>query len=617
MRNKLLLRSLWLWAMLLVSGSVSAQVAKIGTTEHATLQEAVEAAPDGVKTTVTVIDNVDLPASLVIPATKNIILDLNSKTVSYTKTTISNLGILEVKSGTIVSTTHCGIAVGTNSTTTFTSGTIESVEGAIITGKSTGATIKVAGGVLKASDNAVISGNGTNREGAPNTFSITGGKLYGSITTPGYIACGIYAPWKDIVNIAYATIEVEGGCGILVRGGDVNLKAKLEANCKIITTGTATGKVGDAKIAVPCSAIVFDSKSSYPGMTADSKIVVLNGTYKSADGVDAVAYVAPEGGQSHISVEGGVFSSILSSDVCASSFASSTEPNAEGLYVVEKYKGMVFTGTDITANQTLDQFKAIRASKPNAIMLVDNNDYGVAELKETNVVVNNGTKNICDNFVLTDLSYEPYYSMSDADLAEALNFYSPITFTATNLSYKRKLKAGFNSVSLPFEYTAPSNAVLLQYESNDNSNVYFTEEESIAAGQGSILKSEVAQEWVVNLTNVDVCGTPDNNGAYIGAFVATDDYAMQAYSVRSVDNTFTLLNNYLFPFRSCFYIQTGTSNARTFNLAIVGGDGNTTAIETIDAETMEPVNAYNLNGQRVTSFQKGGMYIINGKKVIK
>lgn len=153
---------------------------------------------------------------------------------------------------------------------TVNGGKISSVEPAISTLYSCGAHITVNGGELSASDNGVIMGNGTDREGEPNIIEILGGTLNGSIKTNGYIACGVYAPWKDNVIIDNVTMNITNGCGVCARAG----KVTLGSNVIINTTGTSVGKVGDSRVVVPCAPIVFDEAANYPAMTADSKVKV-------------------------------------------------------------------------------------------------------------------------------------------------------------------------------------------------------------------------------------------------------------------------------------------------------------------------------------------------------
>lgn len=305
-----------------------------------TLETAIDAAKDG--GTVTLLK--DTTDSVTIPEESTVTLDLNGKTITTTDKTVNNLGTLTVKdssepsTGKLISTGSYCIVAGSNSTTTFASGTIESVEGAIITGMSTGATINITGGTLNASDNAVVAGNGTNRDGDPNTINISGGTLNGAITTSGYVACGVYAPWKDNVNITGGTINVTGGAGVVARAGNVKISGGT-----ITTTGDTTGKVGDSRVVVPCSAIVYDSEANYPAMTDDSKIAVTGGTFNSDNGVNAITNV---GTDVKIEISGGSFSSEVAKEYCADGFYPNK--NADGTYSVHvhNYGEPVFTWTD-------------------------------------------------------------------------------------------------------------------------------------------------------------------------------------------------------------------------------------------------------------------------------
>lgn len=218
-----------------------------------------------------------------IPADKEVVLDLNGQTISSTGSAIVNNGILTISdnslgrsNGGIVSTKNCGIAAGNNSVTTILSGTISGQEGAVITGKSSGAVINIEGGNLSAADNAVIAGNGTNREGEPNVINISGGTFVSNIESKGYIACGVYAPWKDVINITGGEFVANNGCGVLARAGQVNITGGT-----FTASGTETGWVGDNKNQVPCAAVVFDSIANYPGMDDDSKITISGGTFNS------------------------------------------------------------------------------------------------------------------------------------------------------------------------------------------------------------------------------------------------------------------------------------------------------------------------------------------------
>lgn len=223
---------------------------------------------------VTLTGAVTLDAAAVIPADKTVTLDLNGCTITAPKTAISVLGTLTVKDngtdGKIVSTGNCGIAVGNGATLTVNSGIIESVEGAIITGKAVGATITINDGTFSASDNAVIAGNGTKREGEANTITINGGTFNGAIKSAGYIACGIYAPWKDQITVDGGTFNITGGCGVCARAGTVAIGSGV--TIKLTNEGTVSGWVGDNKNAVPGVQAFFDYAAKYPGLAEGDAI---------------------------------------------------------------------------------------------------------------------------------------------------------------------------------------------------------------------------------------------------------------------------------------------------------------------------------------------------------
>ena len=257
--------------------------------------------------------NITLASMLTISADKTVTLDLNGLSITSAGKVIKNNGILTITDtkggGKIISTGNTAVGVGDNSKTTIKTAIIESVEGAVITGYATGATINIEDGIFSASDNAVVAGNGnrTSEAGAErtvgNTINISGGTFNGQIKTLTYVACGIYAPWKDTIKVTGGTFNITGGAGIVARAGSVSV-----SNATINTTGNATGKVGDSRVVVPCSAIVFDSEAAYPALTNTSAISVESGPFTSE--ADAISVVKPEGegAVERVAVTGGTFS---------------------------------------------------------------------------------------------------------------------------------------------------------------------------------------------------------------------------------------------------------------------------------------------------------------------
>ena len=185
------------------------------------------------------------------------------------------------------------VAVGDNASLTVYSGTLKGREGAVITGTSTGAKIEIRyNATLIATDNAVIAGNGSKRDGKPNTILVKGSTFIGGIESKGYIACGIYAPWNDNITVSGGTFNITNGAGIVARAGTVKVTGGT-FNCG---NGTAKGWVGDSKNNVPNAALVFDKAANYPALTDSSQILVSGGSFSTdpaANGATlAAGYVA-------------------------------------------------------------------------------------------------------------------------------------------------------------------------------------------------------------------------------------------------------------------------------------------------------------------------------------
>ena len=271
-------------------------VAKVDNVKYETLQAAIDAAKGG--STVRLLANVTLTETAVFPAGKTVHLNLVGHNITATGTALRINGTTDIQStggvGTIESTGNVAVAVGNNASLTVYSGTLKGREGAVITGTSTGAKIEIKkNATLIATDNAVIAGNGSQRDGKPNTILVRGGTFIGGIVTDGYIACGIYAPWNDNVTVSGGTFNITNGAGIVARAGTVKVTGGT-FNC----TGTAEGYVGDSKNKVPCAALVFDKAAKYPALTESSQILVSGGSFSTDPAVNgatlADGYVATQ-----------------------------------------------------------------------------------------------------------------------------------------------------------------------------------------------------------------------------------------------------------------------------------------------------------------------------------
>ena len=367
--------------------------------------------PAAVNGVIKLTENVTLTERWEVAADKEITLDLNGYSITSAGQVIMNNGKLTITDnkggGKIVSTGSQAIGVGSNSVTNIQKAIVESVEGAVITGYATGATINIYDGTFSASDNAVIAGNGKSREGTGNTINISGGVFNGKITTPGYVACGIYAPWKDNINVTGGTFNITGGAGIVARAGNVTV-----TNAVFNTTGNATGKVGDSRVVVPCSAIVFDSQANYPAMDQDSIIHVVSGKFNSE--VDAVSMVKNDNETDRVAVTGGTFSSDVSDFV-------DSQP------VAQRNNGEYVVGTSAVVSA---------ANTDGSITIVEGNDAqltgvnpGVKVVVRGSAVSVNGTRVTNDDvngYTVPSRYY--YYPTTDTKTTDTKG--SPKTFDA-------------------------------------------------------------------------------------------------------------------------------------------------------------------------------------------
>ena len=168
-------------------------VACIGATCYTTLQDAATAVPStGEKTTIKILQDINVTATTTIPDTKHIELDIGTHVISTSTKSVNiftNEGTLDIKNGTITSSAENGttksgyvikniagatlnIAGGTLSYTRTNDG-----EGKVI--ESNG-TVNITGGTLSCeSQAAVINAN------SGGTLNVSGGTITGSNTVKG------------------------------------------------------------------------------------------------------------------------------------------------------------------------------------------------------------------------------------------------------------------------------------------------------------------------------------------------------------------------------------------------------------------------------------------------
>lgn len=454
MRNFTLHKFLAMLLMAVCSAtlSVAQNVAKINSTEFATLQEAVNSVAQGKKGYIYILadasfDDLRIEGKQIIINLQNHtvtgnkidvygtegtdtylkILDAKAKglsvdaknnyKVSYTKSgTLELTGSIrayngagiKVESGTVVSTQSVALfAVGDEtgqkdiaSSIEITGGYVKAQEfGASPQGR--GASVTVNGfAVIESLDNAAVAGNGTNSpEKKLGGTSITiMGKcwLIGRIQSQGYAACGIYHPQQGKLTIKYSAgipnIVAINGAGIVMRGGTLDYRAG-----NIIATGDANlvGKVGDSRVVVGTSGIVYDRDCDYYD-AANVKITIPSSGEKKVVGAKAAIQVINDKAQDIsgvFDIQGGSFSS----DVSA--YVNTTEREVfehEGTYYVGSFKAQVVGGLKYeTALTAINEAPA----GSTVVLLKDCSETGRAPEITKNVTLDLNGKNLTFSYI--------------------------------------------------------------------------------------------------------------------------------------------------------------------------------------------------------------------------
>lgn len=437
--------------------SVAQNVAKIGKTEYATLEEAVNSVAQGKKGYIYILadasfDNLSIEGKQIIInlqthtvkgndiAVKGVdgitdtylkILDSKAKRLSVSttnnyKVSYTNSGTLEltgsirayngagikVESGTVVSTQGSALfAVGDEtgqkdiaSSIEITGGYVKAQEfGASPQGR--GASVTVNGfAVIESLDNAAVAGNGTNEPGKKlgGTSITIMGKcwLIGRIQSQGYAACGIYHPQQGRLTIKYSAgipnIVAINGAGIVMRGGTLDYRAG-----NIIATGDASfvGKVGDSRVVVGTSGIVYDRDCDYYD-AANVKITIPSSGEKKVVGAKSAIQVINDKAQDIsgvFDIQGGSFSS----DVSA--YVNTKEREVfehEGTYYVGKFKAQVVGGLKYEMASTAIS-KAPAGS--TVILLSDCEEGNLGPSVSKNVTIDLNGKNLVFQSITVDI----------------------------------------------------------------------------------------------------------------------------------------------------------------------------------------------------------------------
>lgn len=439
-----------------VTVAIAQNVAKLNSKEYATIQEAIDAVQPGGKGYIYIINNypkedesvslediridgkgitINLQTHTVKVNSINVygaegkdcylnILDSKAKglgvdtqnnySVSYTTSGTLQLtksitayegAKIKVESGTVVSTSSFALlAYGDKTGQSDVASSIEvtggyvKAQGGCVSPRGRGAAATISGvAVLESLDNAAVMGNGTynSNEKLGGTSITIMGKcwLIGRIQTAGYAACGIYHPQQGTLTIKYSmgipNIVAVNGAGIVMRGGTLDYRAG-----NITATGDANfmGKVGDSRVVVGTSGIVYDRDCNYYDV-ANAKIAISdNSGEKKVVGAKSAIEIVNENNQAVdnvFDIQGGTFSSDVSAYVNTDGGRETFEH--EGTYYVGKFKAQVEGGLKYETALTAIN-KAPAGS--TVVLLKDCSATGSAPNISKNVTIDLNGKNL-------------------------------------------------------------------------------------------------------------------------------------------------------------------------------------------------------------------------------
>ena len=246
------------------------------------------------------------------------------------------------------------------------------------------------------------------------------------------------------------------------------------------------------------------------------------------------------------------------------------------------------------------------------------------------------------------------YNTSDKDYADDVTFQvhvtdrvvldenstvAPTAQSGVNVTVNRTIKAGvWNTICLPFDMNETqlktafgSDVQLCQFKSNNgivkNGDDYTIDFSTRAVNKGMVANTPYIIKISSDVTSftadgIDIVGgsteksTFDEDDDLLGKFIGT----LKADTTIPENNLFLSDNKLYYStgstiikgFRGYFYLKdfNPSANAPTFTV-----DGGTTRVEGLSVIT-DDGSIYNLNGQKVETPSKKGVYIKNGKKVI-
>lgn len=269
-------------------------------------------------------------------------------------------------------------------------------------------------------------------------------------------------------------------------------------------------------------------------------------------------------------------------------------------------------------------------SNPNTLYIITGGNTPES-LSGKNII--DGTSNTAETITLTDGN----------------SFASPITFTADEISYTRKITTGtdgqgngWTTIVLPFDVdeVLADDEPIDWFHNADDKNGRFWVRKFVDDGTNSVTfdftdRIEANTPYIIavpgdtwpdyDLTDKTLTFKASDASVYGGAkaVITGNCYKFSGTTLQQSLNNVYMLNeegskfkkstDTIDPFRA--YFQSLSQNSAT-SLNITS-NGKTTAIGQLPAEIATPDGIYTLDGRKVKGSLKKGVYIVNGKKMIK
>lgn len=586
-------------ATLSVAQNVAKNVAKIGTTEYATLKAAVYDATAG--QTVTLINDVDLTTDdeLEVGKLQNIVLDMNGHSIKGANADHKNIcvsGKLTLKdskensTGKIYAETPYQdgvydkplVEVINDGEFVMESGHISSVPAGnhqFVIGAYYNSKVTINGGTIESGWYAI---NGSNDEYQNTTITINGGTL---VSTSSYA----------ISHPQSGTLTIDSGAVVYGAGGAIDMKrGNLVVKGGIMTSKGKgnTGKWGEGTGDPDKAALNFCKPYG------NVKAIIKGGTITAAGDAVLIDAKPTEGKTVTLAIEGGTYSSDVSK-YCSPGYTAT--PNADGTYTVAYFGNVVLVvydnsnKTKVEAGGTLN----IDMDQVNKIWVPE------AGVKSVNTTL---TKNY------TNTGWNAFFVPFDFTLTdEMLNDFEFATL------YAIALENGNGSPAISYK----------KMKADDKIAAFFPcLIKAKATGEQTLNVDEV--DYKSNVTSKDCSSTTE---LYTFHPVMENTYiaAKHGYYLNSKQNSFVYNIHpeaYIQPLRyymtiqdrgDMSYIEPANGGASKAKICVIGEDEPTGITDLVDEAANASGKIYNLQGVVVGNTTEGlpkGVYIKNGRKII-